>query len=163
MRDLATDLDIKASSLYNHISGKHEILSLLIMKVANKFSDGMEGIKDGNDSAFAKAEKLIQLHIETALNLTYELAVLNNDWMHLEGNCYERYISLRKAYESDFKSILQKGIDAGEFQSFHVDTLLFNLLSTLRSIYLWIPKRSTTEVTDLKNELPKMLLSGFVV
>jgi hypothetical protein len=41
-----------------------------------------------------------------------------------------------------------------------VETLLFNLLSTLRSIYLWIPKKSANEVADLKKELPQILLTG---
>lgn len=163
MRDLANDLDIKAASLYNHITGKHEILSLLILKIANEFTTGMKVIKDGGDPAFAKAEQLIQLHIHIALNYSSELAVLNTDWMHLEGKSYQKYITLRRDYENDFKTILEDGIQRGEFLDFHVDTMLFNLLSTLRSIYLWIPKRSTTEVADLQKELPRMLLKGIAV
>jgi len=160
MRDLAEELDIKASSLYNHISGKHEILSILVLKVAQSFSDGMNEIKAGEDSAFAKAEQLIQLHINIALKYPSELAVLNNDWMHLEGKDYEAYLKMRQDYEHDFKRVLQQGSNSGEFKSFHVDTMLFNLLSTLRSIYLWIPKRSATEIADLQVQLPKMLLNG---
>ena len=160
MRDLAEELDIKASSLYNHISGKHEILSILVLKVAQSFSNGMKEIKAGGDSAFAKAEQLIHLHIKIALKYPAELAVLNNDWMHLEGKDYESYLKMRQDYEQDFKKILEKGKNTGEFKSFHVDTMLFNLLSTLRSIYLWIPKRSATEIADLQVQLPKMLLNG---
>ncbi|ARN78080.1 TetR family transcriptional regulator [Nonlabens spongiae] len=160
MRDLAEELDIKASSLYNHISGKHEILSSLVLKVAQSFSSGMNEISAGGDSAFAKAEQLIQLHINIALSYPAELAVLNNDWMHLEGKDYEAYQRMRQDYERDFKIILEDGITNEEFKSFHVDTMLFNLLSTLRSIYLWIPKRSASEIADLQIELPKMLLNG---
>lgn len=160
MRDLAAAMDIKAASLYNHISGKQEILTHLILEVAHKFTVGMNRIVSDGDSAFAKAEKLIALHIEIAILHSDALAVLNTDWMHLEGADYDEYITLRKGYEQDFKRILEQGIQAGEFKNLHVETILFNLLSTLRSIYLWIPKKSATEVADLKNELPAILLTG---
>jgi AcrR family transcriptional regulator len=160
MRDLAAAMDIKAASLYNHISGKQEILTHLILEVAHKFTEGMDGIDADGDSAFAKAKKLIALHIEIAIEHSDALAVLNTDWMHLEGTDYDKYIALRKGYELDFKRILEQGIHAGEFKNLHVETILFNLLSTLRSIYLWIPKKSATEVADLKNELPEILLTG---
>ncbi|WP_292889886.1 TetR/AcrR family transcriptional regulator [Nonlabens sp.] len=160
MRDLAAAMDMKAASLYNHISGKQEILATLILEVAQEFTAGMDAIEENDHSAFAKAEQLILLHIKIALEYTNALAVLNTDWMHLEGEQYQEYIQLRKNYELDFKKILQSGIATGEFKEMSVDTMLFNLLSTLRSIYLWIPKKSTTEVADLKKELPQLLLKG---
>ncbi|MEO9954069.1 TetR/AcrR family transcriptional regulator [Nonlabens sp.] len=160
MRDLAAAMDMKAASLYNHISGKQEILATLILEVAHEFTSGMDTVEMDDKSAFAKAEQLILLHIKIALEYTDALAVLNTDWMHLEGAPYQEYIKLRKDYELDFKNILESGIEAGEFKSLNVETMLFNLLSTLRSIYLWIPKKSTTEVADLKKELPQILLTG---
>ncbi len=160
MRDLAAAMDMKAASLYNHISGKQEILATLILEVAHEFTAGMDAVEMDDKSAFAKAEQLIILHIKIALEYTNALAVLNTDWMHLEGAAYQEYILLRKTYELDFKKILQSGISTGEFKNISVETMLFNLLSTLRSIYLWIPKKSTTEVADLKKELPLILLTG---
>lgn len=80
--------------------------------------------------------------------------------MHLEGVSYEEYIRLRKNYEADFKQIILEGIDKGEFKNMSVETILFNLLSTLRSIYLWIPKKSPSEIETLKVELPDLLLLG---
>jgi hypothetical protein len=117
-------------------------------------------VERNDKSAFEKAEQLILLHIKIALEYTNALAVLNTDWMHLEGLEYQEYIRLRKNYELDFKKILESGIATGDFKSMNVETLLFNLLSTLRSIYLWIPKKSASEVADLKKELPQILLTG---
>lgn len=160
MRDLATALEMKAASLYNHISGKQEILSEIILQVAHEFTAGMVAVQASGDSAFAKAESLIALHIKIALEFSNSLAVMNTDWMHLEGVAYEEYMRLRKGYEQDFKSILLQGMTTGEFKNSSVDTMLFNLLSTLRSIYLWIPRRSDTELHTLKTELPDLLLRG---
>jgi AcrR family transcriptional regulator len=160
MRDIAETMDIKAASLYNHISGKHELLASLILEVAHEFTAGMDGVKCVDESAFAKAEKLISLHIKIALNYTNALAVMNTDWMHLEGIAYAEYSSLRKKYEHDFKEILLDGMKTSEFASGNVDTVLFTLLSTLRSIYLWVPKKSSADLQLLKIELPRLLLYG---
>lgn len=162
MRDLAAALDLKAASLYNHISGKQEILAHLILQIAFEFTAGMNAVKDIDNSAFAKANSLIALHIKIATEHTNELAVMNSDWMHLEGKEYDEYIQLRKNYELEFKKILEQGILNGEFKNVHVETMLFNLLSTLRSIYLWIPKKTPAEIETLKNELPILLLQGLI-
>ncbi|WP_438962400.1 TetR/AcrR family transcriptional regulator [Nonlabens sp.] len=160
MRDLAAAMDMKAASLYNHISGKQEILSVLILDIAHEFTGGMSMVKDEDNAAFAKAESLINLHINIALSHTDALAVMNTDWMHLEGRPYEEYVKLRKQYERDFKAILEHGIQQGEFKSMSVETILFSMLSTLRSIYLWIPRKSPSEIKSLKLELPDLLLEG---
>lgn len=160
MRDLAAAMDIKAASLYNHISGKQEILAFLILEVAHEFTAGMNAVRDVDKSAFAKAEQLILLHINIALKHTNALAIMNTDWMHLEGAAYQEYMALRKNYERDFKNILEKGIATGEFHPASTDTVLFTLLSTLRSIYLWVPKKSPEDLDILKTELPRLLLYG---
>ncbi|MGB3591841.1 MAG: TetR family transcriptional regulator [Nonlabens sp.] len=161
MRDLAASMDLKAASLYNHISGKQEILSLLIMDVASQFTQGMERVVMSEESsAFAKAKQLIDLHIHLAETCPESLAVMNNDWMHLEGETYRNYIESRKTYEYNFLLILKNGMHTGEFKTFTPGIMLFNLLSTLRTLYLWIPKRDKEEVATLKRELPLQLLSG---
>ena len=56
MRDLAAAMDMKAASLYNHISGKQEILATIILEVAHEFTAGMDAVELDDKSAFAKAD-----------------------------------------------------------------------------------------------------------
>ena len=49
MRDLAEAVELKASSLYNHIGSKEEILKEICMANADKFSDGMQKILNTDD------------------------------------------------------------------------------------------------------------------
>ena len=44
MRDIAQAMDIKAASLYNHISSKQEILVLIIIKIAEEFCSNIDEI-----------------------------------------------------------------------------------------------------------------------
>ena len=43
MRDIAQAIDIKAASLYNHIKSKQEILVLMIIQIAEEYTDTIRG------------------------------------------------------------------------------------------------------------------------
>lgn len=162
MRDLAFEMDIKAASLYNHISGKQEILSLLILEVAEAFSSGMDRIKSQQISNVEKIKKLIELHIDITIEHSGGLASLNNDWMHLEGPSLEFFINMRDDYEEDFRTIIKEGITVGELRPYHPEVVLFSILSTLRTLYLWHEKRGKLEVNVLKKEMVSVLMKGIV-
>src|SRR5690625_4516430 len=208
MRDLADALDIKASSLYNHIQSKEEILSSIILEVAEEYAKGMQRIQDENISSIDKLKKLITLHIQIASKNSNGMTIVQKDSMHLEKDLayykqlrsdYESnlhqlkklntlqiqndsknsngmaiiqkdcmhleedlayYKQLLRDYESKFHQIIEEGKANKELRSAHTETIAFNLLSTLNTLYLWIPKKSNLDVAQLKVELPLLLLSG---
>lgn len=159
MRDLATAMGIKAASLYNHISSKQEILKEIIISLAEDFTKGMEIIKNSDQSSIQKLNAIIALHISITSKNTYGMASLNNDWMHLEEQLHY-YLELRANYENDFRSILIEGINKNEIINSDVETMLFSLLSTLRSLYLWIPKKEDLDFEELSKNLSTILISG---
>jgi AcrR family transcriptional regulator len=61
MRDIAQAMDIKAASLYNHIKSKQEILVLIIIEIAEEFTNVMNEVVSSNDSAIKKIERIIEL------------------------------------------------------------------------------------------------------
>jgi AcrR family transcriptional regulator len=162
MRDIATAMDIKAASLYNHIKSKQEILSEIIMKVAKEFTVGMENVMAENSSAIKKVEKVIELHIDITVNHSEALAALNNDWMHLEETDLKAFIKMKDDYEENFRSIIKQGIDADEIKSYHPEVILFSILSTLRTLYLWNQKRGKLDVNILKKDMVSVLIKGIV-
>ncbi len=162
MRDIATAMDIKAASLYNHIKSKQEILSEIILKVAEEFTVGMENVLAENSSAIKKVEKVIELHIDITVNHSEALAALNNDWMHLEEIDLRSFVKMREDYEENFRSIIKQGIEAGEIKPYHPEVILFSILSTLRTLYLWYQKRGKVDVNILKKDMVSVLIKGIV-
>ena len=159
MRDLATTMGMKAASLYNHISSKQEILKEIIISLAEEFTNGMEQINNSNQSSIQKLKDIIALHINITSKNTYGMASLNNDWMHLEGQL-QYYLELRTNYENDFRNILIDGVSKNEIIDLDIETMLFSLLSTLRSLYLWIPKKEDLNFEELSKNLSTILISG---
>lgn len=160
MRDIASAMNMKAASLYNHIKSKQEILSVIILKVAEKFTQGMATVMAENTSSMQKIERLIELHIAITVNHSKSLASLNNDWMHLQGEDLEAFIKMRDNYEENFRKIIKEGIASEEIKPHHPEVILFSILSTLRTLYLWNEKRGKMDVNILNKDMVSVLLMG---
>ena len=159
MRDLANAMGIKAASLYNHISSKQDILQAIIIAIAEDFTNGMDSIIEANASTIKKLEMVIALHVKIAAENANGLSALNSDWMHLETKL-DHYLRLRKDYEDNFKQILESGIENKEIKPINPDIIVFTMLSTLRSLYLWIPKKEDLKIDELTASLSTVLLQG---
>ena len=161
MRDIAKAMGIKAASLYNHISSKQEILSNIIISLAEEFTKGMQLISDSSDSSLDRLSSIVKLHVDITSNNVYGMASLNNDWMHLEDEL-NYYLKLRLEYEDNFRQIIEQGIAERELKNANAEVMLFSVLSTLRSLYIWIPKKDDLNSARLAEDLSGVLLTGII-
>ena len=162
MRDIAQALDIKAASLYNHIASKQEILVLIIIEIAEEFTNKMNQIVNSQETAVQKLEKIIELHIDITIRNPNELAALNNDWMHLTNHELTYFIKMREDYEQNFRKIVKSGIANQELKNINPEVIIFLMLSTLRTLYIWYGKKNTINEKVLKTNMIKVLLNGIV-
>ncbi len=161
MRDIAKAMGIKAASLYNHISSKQEILSNIIISLAEEFTQGMAIIKDSNNNSIEKLKDIVNLHVSITTNNPFGMASLNNDWMHLEEHL-DYYLQLRLNYEDNFRQIIEQGIINKELSDSNAEVMLFSVLSTLRSLYIWIPDKEDLQHVNLSANLSNVLLTGII-
>jgi AcrR family transcriptional regulator len=159
MRDIAKAMGIKAASLYNHIKSKQEILSEIIISLAEQFTNQMKIIKTSDDNSIDKLKQIVALHVKITSNNQFGMATLNNDWMHLEAEL-EYYLTLRKNYENDFRNIIEKGIEENTLINTNPEVMLFSLLSTLRSLYIWLPKKEDLNIEEFTSQLSCVLING---
>jgi TetR/AcrR family transcriptional regulator, cholesterol catabolism regulator len=162
MRDIAQAMNIKAASLYNHIKSKQEILVLIIIEIAEEFTSVMNEIFKSDQTSLEKIEKIIQLHIDITLRNPEALACLNNDWMHLTDNELSYFVTMREVYEENFRQIIKLGIENNEIKNVNSEVIIFSMLSTLRTLYLWYGKKKGLTELSLKNHMSEVLLRGIV-
>ena len=160
MRVLAEEMDIKAASLYNHIASKQEILSTVIISMAEQFTDSMASVMDNDLTPVEKIKSIIIHHIEITLNDPHGTASLQNDWMYLEGDNMVHFKRMRKQYENNFKLIIENGIEVGAIKNVNSETMLFSILTTLRSLYIWFPRQEQMDKEKLKVDMIRVLLDG---
>ena len=159
MRDLAAAMGIKAASLYNHISSKQELLKEIIIDIAEEFTRGMNHIRSSDFDTLKKLRDIIALHVRITSQNTDGMASLNNDWMHLEEQL-DYYLELRHTYETNCREIIMEGIEQGDLKNENPEIILFSILTTLRSLYLWIPKKEDLNADELAHSLCELLIEG---
>jgi len=160
MRDIAAKMEVKASSLYNHIASKQDILAAIIIEVAEDFTKMMQDIVNTEASTRFKLESIIAHHIQITIENSDALAVMNKDWLHLDDRQLVYYKQMREEYEAQLRMIIQTGITQGDIKDKHPEVILFSLLSSLRTLYLWYRKRQGIDEQTLKNDMAKVLLEG---
>lgn len=160
MRDIAQALDIKAASLYNHIKSKQEILVLIIIEIAEEFTKVMNEILKSDMSTVKKVERVIQLHIDITTRNSDALACLNNDWMHLTDDQLTYFIRMREDYENNFRKIIKNGVEQGDISPNNQEVMVFSILSTLRTLYLWYGKTKQLSAEELQKSMSKLYLNG---
>ncbi len=161
MRDIAKALDVKASSLYNHISSKDEILEELIFELVDTFMSKINETQYKTIDTKSKLEDIIQTHINIAVHKPNQFATLNNDWKYLKTHKKNDFQNQRLKYEQILKSIVVKGIENKEIKNSNPEIILYLMLSSLRTLHLWQEKKDIDTHT-FKNEIPKLILEGII-
>ncbi len=160
MRDLANELDIRASSLYNHIASKDTILSDIVMGLARDFTTHIHQAKEGEGSAIEKLKAIIAMHVDTTYSNSDFLACMNKEWKYLNAQDKKEYVRLRTAYEDDFFAILQEGMESGEIYRGSYPIMGNSILSILRTFYHWYDNVSGLSKEEIKETLYKNLIFG---
>lgn len=160
MRDLALAVDLKASSLYNHIGSKQEILREICFDNANHFLSGMEAIERMNTGALEKIKSLIHLHIQVATEDITSVTAFNDEWRHLQEPELSEFVTLRRNYENRFKTIIEKGIQEGSLIPVEPIVALYTILSSMRWLYDWYKPERKLSLEVIREQIISLLLRG---
>ncbi len=158
MRDIATEMGMEAPSLYNHITGKKQLLEELLMMVAQTFTKGMREIKEAPLTSIEKLEHLIRLHVDITVDHTDAVSLLTNEWVHLEGEVAKEFTELKDKYENDFRRLIKACIRDGHIEKVNVELALFSMLSSLRWLYSWYSRNQNVNKIELEREMVRLLV-----
>lgn len=160
MRDLAQAVQLQASSLYNHILSKQDLLREICFGNAQRFLDGIQDIELKPISASEKIEALIDLHIAIATQDITSITAFNDEWRHLDEPQLSKFKTLRREYENRFKAIIVAGIEQGEFRKLDPQYSLYTFLSALRWVHDWRQPGRRQSIEQLRATLVSLLLHG---
>lgn len=160
MRDLAEAVHLKASSLYNHIGSKEEILRSICFENAERFHRAMQEVEQMEVSAAEKVQALLKMHIYLATEDVTSVTAFNDEWRHLSEPHLSRFKVMRRDYEARFQAIIEDGIQKGEFKNLNAFTVLYTIFSSVRWLYDWYkPERNVTP-EELYEQISMVLMQG---
>ena len=160
MRELADSIGVEASSLYNHIGSKSEILQSICFKVANDFNMHLNEVEITAGNAVSKLENLIRFHIHMMLDTYDEVYVANHEWKQLEEPYLSNFLNQRKIYESRLVEIINEGIKTGELKDINPHVAVLIILSAVRGLEFWQRHKKNVSITELECGMVNHLLNG---
>lgn len=160
MRDLAQAVDLQASSLYNHIKSKQDLLREICFNNAHRYLDGIRFVEANYEAPTERVEALIRLHIEIAMQDYTSITAFNDEWRHLDEPDLSGFRALRREYEQRFRQIIQQGMDTGVFKAHDPTVVLYTILSSVRWIHDWYRPGKVVDLATLEKSLCGIILNG---
>ncbi len=160
MRDLADMVGVEASSLYNHIGSKSEILQSICFTVADDFNMHLTEVEKSSVGSLEKLETLIRFHIKMMLEQYDEVYVANHEWKQLQEPYLDNFLTQRKLYESTLIEIIEHGISKGEIKNLQPYVMVLTILSSVRGLESWHRNKKNVTPENLENDMVIHLLKG---
>lgn len=115
MRDIAAAMGMKAGSLYTHISGKEEVLWEIILRVADEFDAAVQPALSTPGTAAGRLRLALEAYVEVISRNLEMATVLFTEWRQLPPDRQASVAARRDRVEGVFRTLLQQGVDSGEF------------------------------------------------
>lgn len=160
MRELAEQMGVEASSLYNHIGSKNELLQTICFSVANDFTEHLQQIIQQKKSVPVRLEQIIRFHIRMMLERFDEVYVANHEWKQLQEPFLSNFLHQRKSYESHLIELIRQGVKDKTCIGIQPEVAVLTLLSSVRGLEFWHHK--TTNTKTLENDMVQQLLHGII-
>jgi AcrR family transcriptional regulator len=138
LRDLAAEVGVQPSSLYNHIASKQALLSDLMQ-------EHMDALLAATDAAVAAAgpalmdrlRAFIGHHVLYHMERRHEVYIANFELRALDPANHARIVAMRAGYEARLMALLREGVDAGELDVVDIPVTAFAMLAMLTGICTW--------------------------
>jgi AcrR family transcriptional regulator len=137
MKDIAEALGVRASSLYNHVTAKQDILFAIMDKAMDRAlsaqEEALRNVTDVSDQLRAATESLVLDFLRNPAEVT----VCNTEVRSLEPANRTAIVAKRDRYADRVRAIIARGCQAGRFQTSNPQLAAFAVLEMGNGAKSW--------------------------
>jgi AcrR family transcriptional regulator len=137
MKDVAETLGVRASSLYNHVTSKQDMLFAIMDKAMDRALNAQEealaGVEDVSGQLRAATESLVLDFLRNPAEVT----VCNTEVRSLDPANRDAIVAKRDRYASRVRAIIARGCEAGRFQTQNPQLASFAVLEMGNGAKSW--------------------------
>ena len=137
MKDIAEALGVRASSLYNHVTSKQDILFAIMDKAMDRAlraqEEALAGVEDVCGQLRAATESLVLDFLRNPAEVT----VCNTEVRSLEVTNRDAIVAKRDRYAGRVRAIITSGCRAGRFRTEHPQLAAFAVLEMGNGAKSW--------------------------
>ena len=151
LRMLARKVGIQASSLYNYIDSKQQLLFWLLEETTEnllvEFDVTLKGIEDPAD----RLRKFVAFHLSYHISNRKQASVLQMEIRSLTAKNYQAISKLQRLYTDKVRSIVDRGVEVGTFHVADSQVATFAFLQMLTAVIRWYRPQGRLTLDELVN------------
>jgi len=113
LREIASEVGIQVGSLYNHITGKNELLRNIMVRIMNDLLLAMNEAMDGAGDPVDRLRRALDCHIRFHATHSRDVFIGNTELRSLPDADREVVIARRDEYEALLRDLVQDVCDSG--------------------------------------------------
>lgn len=137
MREVAAVVGIKAASVYNHFSGKEEILFEIAHGTMKEMLAGGRAAVSSASSPEAELRRLVEFHVRYSAQNRLRAKVADDQLHALRPARRKRVQRIRDTYEGLFRDVLRRGRDEHGWQVDDVAVVTFAIATMASGVDVW--------------------------
>jgi AcrR family transcriptional regulator len=146
MRDIASEVGIKAGSLYNHYGGKEEILLRICIETSRRLYDGAVATLEGVDDVEEQLRKFIMWHVTFHAEYREASRVTDTQLPYLQPDNRQAVIEIRDSHEKLLRDILARGAKQRRWRSSNLRVISIGIETMCTEVDAWF--RADGELTS---------------
>jgi AcrR family transcriptional regulator len=157
MEDIAAQIGMRASSLYNHVRSKQELLAAIML-------DTMRELIDGFDTAVAtgtvtdRLRAAMEAHVKYHGTHSNEAHIGNREIASLQQPQRDEVVALRRRYARSWQTLIQAGIDEGAFDPLPAQLSAYALLEMGIGVSQWYREDGPLSLDEIAFHYGEMAL-----
>jgi AcrR family transcriptional regulator len=137
LRMLARKVGIQASSLYNYIDSKQQLLFWLLEETTEsllvEFDQRLKGVENPAD----RLRKFVEVHLTYHIANRKQASALQMEMRSLTAKNHQAILKLQRLYTEKVRSIVDHGVEVGSFHVADSEIATFAFLQMLTAVIRW--------------------------
>ncbi|MCL6581428.1 MAG: TetR/AcrR family transcriptional regulator [Firmicutes bacterium] len=162
MQEIADAVGMQKGSLYYYISGKQELLFMILERAIDTITARLEAIYQSALPPREKLRQAIVTHVETVSQRQDMLTILLRERHALSPTQQAVMEEKSDHYERLFQRIIGEGIREGDFRPVDIKVTSFGILGMCNWIYQWYRAGGRLEAREIGEMFADLIFSGLL-
>jgi AcrR family transcriptional regulator len=158
--ELCVANDLGKGALYHYIGSKEELLASIHDRVMDEVMQGANRVAEAGGSASAQLAMLGDELLDVIHRYPDHVWVFLHEFPALTGERAEQFRVRRREYERQVETVLQAGIDAGEFRDIDARLTALAWLGMHNYTYLWLKVGGRLSARDVAKPFADIFIQG---
>jgi len=160
MRDIGREVGVHAGSLYVHIQSKEDLLDAIVHSIMERSERDMAEVLAAGGTATEQLHGVAARDLKLIGENKEFATVFFHEWRNLSEPRQKAVIASRDRWETGLRSIIIKGIEAGEFRPVDPRIASIALTSILNWTYVWYSPEGDLSTGQLADQFAGLLVTG---